>query len=214
MKLKTVKLQNFRSYRDEVVVCIDDLTALVGRNDAGKSTVLEALEIFFNNTLIKIESADAAEGGNAADVRISCLFEDLPEILTIDSRAETMLADEFLLNEDGYLEITKVYNCSLKTPTGTTSVRANYPTAANCADPHKLKNTDLKQRLAVLGIAPEGIDQRSNVKIRQAIWANQGDLALLPSAVSLDEEDGKKVWTKLKVTVVTKQKGGNRRVLS
>ena len=198
MKLKTVKLQNFRSYRDEVVVCIDDLTALVGQNDAGKSTVLEALEIFFNNTLIKIESADAAQGGNAADVRISCLFEDLPEILTIDSRAETTLADEFLLNEDGYLEITKVYNCSLKTPTCTTSVRANYPTAANCADLHKLKNADLKLRLAALGIATDGIDQRSNVKIRQAIWANQADLALLPLAVSLDEEDGKKVWTKLK----------------
>ncbi|RZK31215.1 MAG: lantibiotic ABC transporter, partial [Hymenobacter sp.] len=71
MKLKTVKLQNFRSYKDEAVVCIDDLTALVGQNDAGKSTVLEALEIFFNNTLIKIESADAAQGGNATDVRIS-----------------------------------------------------------------------------------------------------------------------------------------------
>jgi putative ATP-dependent endonuclease of OLD family len=198
MKLKTVKLQNFRSYKNEAVVSIDDLTALVGQNDAGKSTVLEALEIFFNNALIKIECADAAQGGTAADVRISCLFEDLPEILTIDSRAETSLANEFLLNEDGYLEITKVYNCSLKTPTCTTSVRANYPTAANCSDLHKLKNAELKQRLITLGVATEDIDLRSNVKIRQAIWANHADLALQPVAVSLDEEDGKKVWTKLK----------------
>ena len=61
MRLKAIKIKNFRSYVDEVTITIDDLTAIVGKNDAGKSTILEALEVFFNNDLIKIETADAAK---------------------------------------------------------------------------------------------------------------------------------------------------------
>jgi len=46
MKLESVKLKNFRGYGDEILIPINKLTAFIGRNDAGKSTVLEALEIF------------------------------------------------------------------------------------------------------------------------------------------------------------------------
>lgn len=49
MRLDSVKIKNFRGYKDEVVIKIDDLTAFVGKNDIGKSTVLEALDIFFND---------------------------------------------------------------------------------------------------------------------------------------------------------------------
>lgn len=198
MKLKAIKLKNFRSYIDEVTIQVDNLTAIVGKNDAGKSTILEALEIFFNNELIKIETADAASGGTANDVCITCVFDDLPSTLTIDSRANTTLADEYLLNTDNDLEIVKVYNCSLKTPTTSIFVKAVYPTDANYNDLHKLKNDDLKSRLTTLSIDPTGIDQRSNVQIRRAIWNSYSTLNRQPILVSLEEEDGKKVWTKLK----------------
>lgn len=59
MKLKTIYLKNFRCYKDEVSIEFDDLTTFVGKNDIGKSTVLEGLEIFFNNDLVKIEQSDA-----------------------------------------------------------------------------------------------------------------------------------------------------------
>lgn len=157
MKLKTVKFKNFRSYRDEVTINIDNLTAFVGQNDTGKSTILEALEIFFNNEAIKIESADASMSGNPTDVRITCIFSDLPPTLTIDSRASTTLADEYLLNVDGDLEATKIFNCSLKTPASQIYLNANYPTAPNYNDLHTLKNDDLKARLTTLTIATTGI---------------------------------------------------------
>jgi predicted ATP-dependent endonuclease of OLD family len=198
MRLKAIKIKNFRSYVDEATITIDDLTAIVGKNDAGKSTILEALEIFFNNELIKIETADAAQGGTATDVCITCVFDNLPTTLTIDTRAATTLSDEYLLNTDNDLEITKVFNCSLKTPSTSIFVRANYPTATNCNDLHRLKNDDLKTRLTTIGIATTGIDQRSNVQIRRAIWANETNLNRQPSLISLEEEDGKKVWAKLK----------------
>lgn len=198
MRLKAIKIKNFRSYVDEATITIDDLTAIVGKNDAGKSTILEALEIFFNNELIKIDTADAAQGGTATDVCITCVFDNLPTTLTIDTRAATTLADEHLLNTDNDLEIIKVFNCSLKTPSTSIFVRANYPTATNCNDLHRLKNDDLKTRITTIGITSTGIDQRSNVQIRRAIWANETNLNKQPSVISLEEEDGKKVWAKLK----------------
>ena len=48
MKLCEVILKNFRGYYPETRIKIDNLTALIGKNDIGKSTILEALDIFFN----------------------------------------------------------------------------------------------------------------------------------------------------------------------
>ena len=58
MKLKSVVLENFRSFAGRVKMEIGDLTALIGKNDAGKSTILEALEIFFNSNVVKIDQND------------------------------------------------------------------------------------------------------------------------------------------------------------
>ena len=52
MKITKIKIKNFRSYKDEVEIELGDLTAFVGKNDIGKSTVLEALDIFFNENKI------------------------------------------------------------------------------------------------------------------------------------------------------------------
>ena len=47
MKLLQIKIKNFRCYRSETLINLNDLTAFIGKNDSGKSTILEALEIFF-----------------------------------------------------------------------------------------------------------------------------------------------------------------------
>src|SRR5699024_2915015 len=57
-KLKAVELKNFRSFQEKTRITIDNITTFIGKNDAGKSTVLEALEIFFNNDIVKIEQGD------------------------------------------------------------------------------------------------------------------------------------------------------------
>ena len=56
MKLREIVLKNFRGYYRETRIPVDDLTALIGKNDVGKSTILEALDIFFNQ--IKIDIGD------------------------------------------------------------------------------------------------------------------------------------------------------------
>ena len=47
MKIVSVKIKNFRGYEEEENIKFDDLTVFVGKNDVGKSTILEALDIFF-----------------------------------------------------------------------------------------------------------------------------------------------------------------------
>lgn len=52
MKLKKVILHNYRCYTNDVPVSIDNLTCIIGRNDVGKSSIMEALDAFFNDNNI------------------------------------------------------------------------------------------------------------------------------------------------------------------
>lgn len=114
MKIESIKIKNFRSYKDETVIGFNNLTVLVGRNDIGKSTILEALDIFFNdgNGVIKIDKIDlniqASRNGDNETV-ISACFSELPESIIIDSAMQTTLASEYMLNSDGFLEVVKKY---------------------------------------------------------------------------------------------------------
>jgi putative ATP-dependent endonuclease of the OLD family len=73
-----------------------------------------------------------------------------------------------------------------------------YPTRQNVDDLHLLTNDSLKLRLRELAVPNAGIDLRSNVQLRHALWNAQPALDLAPKLVSLEEEDGKKIWEKLK----------------
>lgn len=101
MKIESIKIKNFRSYKEETIIRFDNLTVLVGRNDIGKSTILEALDIFFNDGggIIKIDKSDlniqAARNGDSETV-ISVCFSELPESIIIDSAVQTTLADEYI----------------------------------------------------------------------------------------------------------------------
>lgn len=60
MRIQSLKIKNFRGYYDEILINFDNMTAFVGKNDIGKSTVLEALDMFFNDGkgIIKFDKND------------------------------------------------------------------------------------------------------------------------------------------------------------
>lgn len=59
MRLKSVKLTHFRGYRATTVIPIDEaMTGIVGRNDYGKSTIREALAIFFEGGDVKADKPE------------------------------------------------------------------------------------------------------------------------------------------------------------
>ena len=96
MRLRKIKLTNFRGYRNTTEINIDEgMTGIVGRNDFGKSTILEALAIFFETEGIKADRNDMncfslREGANRFE--IACEFDDLPKFIVIDERVQTKLA--------------------------------------------------------------------------------------------------------------------------
>ena len=42
MKIKRLTIKNFRGYRGETSIEFENLTAFVGKNDIGKSSIMEA----------------------------------------------------------------------------------------------------------------------------------------------------------------------------
>ncbi len=196
MKLSSVILENFRGYNQSTRIEIDDLTAFIGKNDAGKSTILEALDIFFNDG--KPERGDSCVHSSDTTIRIGCSFTHLPTEIVLDATARTSLADEYLLNEKGELEIVKEWDISAKTPKESVFAVTLHPTNADAADLLTLKNSDLKARVKKLGIDETSLNLTVNGGMRQAIRAACQPLTNANKRLPLDKEDAKKVWDHLK----------------
>ena len=82
MKLVRLRIRNFRCYKKEMAFDFDDMTAFVGRNDVGKSTVMDALDIFLNDG--SPDKHDASKDGDGKDLTIICEFNELPASVVID----------------------------------------------------------------------------------------------------------------------------------
>jgi len=206
MKLKSLSVENFRCYKTRTTVTFDEMTTIVGRNDAGKSSLLDALDIFFNDK--SPDKNDAVKGGNAKAVLISCIFTDLPTQLILDETALTSLADERLVNAEGELEVSKVFNCSIEKPKLTAlRVRAAHPDAVDAKDLLGLKIEDLKARAQKVGVDMEAINKTVKKELRQAIRAKVGNLQLTETDVALSgdgvDEKGNfpKVWEGLRAAL-------------
>jgi hypothetical protein len=196
MRLEAVSITNFRCYREEVRIEIDELTTFVGRNDIGKSTVLEALEIFFNGDLVSMEQGDAHVHNADKTVSITCEFSELPPTLSLDAGAETTLVDEHLLAKDGRLKIRKTFDCTSKKPSAEVLVIANHPTAADCGNLLELKEKELQKRVKDLALE---VALKGNPGMRRAIWAATGDLQLQEVAIPVGKlkEDVKRIWEQI-----------------
>lgn len=197
MKIKSVKIKNFRGYRDEICVDFDNLTVLIGKNDIGKSTILEALDIFFNegSGAVKWDKDDlnvqSTEKGENETI-ISVCFIELPANIIIDSTVQTDLGSEYMINTDKNLEVIKKF----KTQKPAIFIKALHPTNPECSDLLLKKNADLKNVANKLGIECENL--RTNTTIRKAIWEHfNSDLNLKEVEIDIAKEDAKKIWENL-----------------
>lgn len=193
MKLKEVRIRNFRGYKDEISITFDDLTTLVGRNDAGKSTILDALDIFLNDGAP--DKDDACKFGNPKDLTITCIFSDLPETVVLDQTAKTSFEAEYLTNQQGMLEIQKTFNGELEKPKlSSLYVNAYHPTDMHVATLTALNNIDLKQLAQELRADTSNIDKKVNAQLREVLRGSVKELGLAPVSVSLMEGNGSNIW--------------------
>ena len=107
MRLVELRLKNFRCYRELVSITINDLTCITGKNDIGKSTILDGLDCFFNDN---IDKGDLNTNSTNSTIEITCVFDEIPNTIILDSSVKTSPIEENLLNQDGKLEIKKTFN--------------------------------------------------------------------------------------------------------
>jgi len=189
MILKTVILKNFRGYNGEHRIDVSSgITALIGKNDAGKSTLLEALDIFYGES--KPELSDLNIYAKEREMAFGAVFTELPKTVSVDTSATTSLPDEYLVNKDGDFEVVIKYPCTASTVgKPEQNIYCQHPTSDKYADLLKLKLPDLKARGKELGAKAE--DERVNNLWRKAIWAQSPSLDIKEVALNIDEFDTK-----------------------
>lgn len=98
MKIKSIRIQNFRSFQDETV-SLNRYSCFVGPNGAGKSSVLAALNVFFREQsgaptdITKLTDEDYFGKHTADPVRITVTFDDM------NPAAQAELSDYVRQNE-------------------------------------------------------------------------------------------------------------------
>lgn len=196
MKIVQVKIKNFRVYGNEISIDFNDLTAFVGKNDIGKSTILEALDIFFGGVVIKLDKNDINKicaNNEDTEIQIAVVFDDFPQEIILDSSNPTNLKDEYLLNKDGKLEIIKKYPNAGKEKV---FIRAYHPTYEKCSALHH-KKIDALQKV----IKDEEIpcdNKAKSAELRKAIWNHYLEsLELKELEIEVNKEDAKNIWEKL-----------------
>jgi predicted ATP-dependent endonuclease of OLD family len=195
------KLKNFRGYSELEVPIDKNFNVVIGKNDVGKSTILEALEIFFNNSnTVKLEIQDLHVWHDVKEIEIGVTFEvDKSKGYIIDTDNETNLEDEFLLNPDGDLEILKVWDCSknLTAKSLKTYLVSNYLTEFK-EKPLVLNSiTDLKKIAKAKDVEDNVDDKRTRADYRKAIYDSLDNRELETVNIPVDKEDAKTIWTSL-----------------
>lgn len=196
MKIEALVLENFRRYQGRTVIPFSDFTAIIGKNDAGKSTLLEALDIFFG-TGTKIDVQDLSINQPSKEIRIGVVFSGFPEEIDIDRGALTSLAGDHLLNEDGQFEVHKVYNTGSARIAAKTFAHAMHPTGKPVNGLLNNKNADLKKLVKEYELEA-GCDLNKNPSMRRALYKKfDTELDLTLQDVSLGDGDAAGIWKAL-----------------
>lgn len=119
MKIKKIKIENYRGIKNIQEICLSNFSSIVGRNDSGKSIILNAIASFLNIKEYPITSNDFNEFSNPIVLECSFAKENISEILESKIKSKIKKADgldEFLVDilTDNLLTIRKTINSPKK----------------------------------------------------------------------------------------------------
>lgn len=108
MILKKVIISNFRGINSQQTIEFKDFNCIVGQNDAGKSTILRALDCFLND--IKPSKSDYNTLGKDNLILIELVFDCKAEPISLGEQIETTLENEELVIEESLLFLRKTWS--------------------------------------------------------------------------------------------------------
>lgn len=199
MKLLSFAVENFRGYSDKVVLNIGDFTGLFGKNDAGKSTIFEAMDIFFNESSAqkKINENDWNVHVQTLDSEIvmTAVFDNLPTTLVLED-VEAYVKDEALTDQNGNIQIIKRFSRSNGKINTITSILSLYP-----EDKENIYElTQAKLRALLKELLPDSAAEKTNTAMRREIlntWAL--DNKLVEREIQIGTKGlSKSIWEALK----------------
>lgn len=113
MKIQKIIINNYKGINVPTEIELHDFSCIVGKNDAGKSTILKALDIFLNDNSVSIDDKNIYTQDNFISIEVAFLCQD--EEITIDDAITSTFSNEELTDEDSLLHIKKVWDISQKT---------------------------------------------------------------------------------------------------
>ena len=98
MHLSELHVENFKAIEEAQVENVDDLSVMIGKNDVGKSSFLEAIRMFLKEKRKPV--SDQFHMGTNEQITISATFDDVP-----DELLENL--NESIATPDGTLQVTR-----------------------------------------------------------------------------------------------------------
>ncbi|MCP9356710.1 ATP-binding protein [Liquorilactobacillus satsumensis] len=193
MQLAKFRIKNFRGYKNEKID-FTDFTTFVGINDAGKSTIFEALDIFFKNS--RIEKNDRTVN-SSGDVELTAYFSDLPRNIKLETVPTTFNEEYLTLKDDNsdknYLVLKQKYSGEgLKL---SEFLVTTFPSDESVQNIHTSKITALKKKFSSLIV---DVDKRKSTEIRKVALKNAAEKnGLARTEISLNGKESLKDISKV-----------------
>lgn len=108
MILRKVIMTDFKGVRGTKEVKLNMFNSIVGRNDAGKSTILKAIDAVLNNKTL--ERADFNNLSENSQIIIDLWFDFKRKNITLGEEIITTVEDEELTNSEGFVVWRKTWN--------------------------------------------------------------------------------------------------------
>jgi len=107
IELIKVAITGYKGISERVIIPVKDFNVIVGKNDAGKSTILRALDLFLNN---KQYVADNLNNKTDQFSIVELFFNPNNTEIIIDENIPTTFEQEGLVDQDGLLHIVKKWD--------------------------------------------------------------------------------------------------------
>jgi putative ATP-dependent endonuclease of OLD family len=115
MHIRRITLEGYRAFQNKAEVMCGGITTFIGKNDVGKSSILHALEVFFNGSPEESDFNRDQDPNDPMTIEIS--FDGLPGDIELEAGTNTTLVNENLVGESGFFIVRKKYlSTSLKKP--------------------------------------------------------------------------------------------------